>query len=291
MVNSIEKEIKYKKLAGKLAFYIFFIFFFIDKNVSENVSDEIKTFALSYAVTDMFIFFSSKVKNIKIPNCVFVIAIGVNIMLMFFFRKDQKFDIYFSYFFFLIILIAFIIPSIKIKPFKILKLSSDKKLMLFSYIVYTTILVIIKCIFNNLGIPIKNIIHINVNYIEYQLIVCTVYLDKLKDMYSLTLIGGTKEEIREFEKIVEKTKIIDNVNSVSYLKPGLKTVSRIPSAKYLGFMPLNSVSNFKIIDAKYPLTLTDNVYKMWSSNEFVSNMVHVSFDTGVIMVTQTRDKT
>ena len=212
MVNSIEKEIKYKKLAGKLAFYIFFIFFFIDKNVSENVSDEIKTFALSYAVTDMFIFFSSKVKNIKIPNCVFVIAIGVNIMLMFFFRKDQKFDIYFSYFFFLIILIAFIIPSIKIKPFKILKLSSDKKLMLFSYIVYTTILVIIKCIFNNLGIPIKNIIHINVNYIEYQLIVCTVYLDKLKDMYSLTLIGGTKEEIREFEKIVEKNKDNSKLN-------------------------------------------------------------------------------
>ncbi|MBZ5959812.1 thiamine diphosphokinase [Leuconostoc gasicomitatum] len=93
-----------------------------------------------------------------------------------------------------------------------------------------------------------------------------------------------------FEKIVEKTKIIDNVNSVSYLKPGLKTVSKIPSAKYLGFMPLNTVANFKIIDAKYPLDLTDSVYKMWSSNEFVGNMVHVSFDTGVIMVTQTRDK-
>ena len=94
-----------------------------------------------------------------------------------------------------------------------------------------------------------------------------------------------------FEKIVEKTKIIDNVNSVSYLKPGLKTVTKIPNAKYLGFMPLNSVSNFKIIDAKYTLDSTDNIYKMWSSNEFVSKMVHVSFDTGVIMVTQTRDKT
>lgn len=93
-----------------------------------------------------------------------------------------------------------------------------------------------------------------------------------------------------FEKIVEKTNIIDNVNSVSYLKPGLKTVAKIPNAKYLGFMPLNSVSNFKIIDAKYTLDSTDNIYKMWSSNEFVSNTVHVSFDTGVIMVTQTRDK-
>lgn len=184
--------------------YVFFIFFFIFED--KNVSDTIKTFALSYIITDIFIFISSKVKNIKLPNLVFVTAIVLNIILVFIFRNNQKFDIYFSYLFFIIILIAFIVPLIKSKPFKILNLSSDKKLMLFSYIVYTTILVIIKCIFNSLGIPIKNIIHINVNYIEYQLIVCTVYLDRLKDIYSLTLIGGTKEDIEKFEKIVEKNK-------------------------------------------------------------------------------------
>lgn len=93
-----------------------------------------------------------------------------------------------------------------------------------------------------------------------------------------------------FKNIVEKTKIIDNVNSVSYLTPGLKTIHKNQETKYLGFMPLNAVSNFKIIDAKYRLELSDNVYKMWSSNEFIGDTVHVSFDTGIIMVTQTRDK-
>lgn len=93
-----------------------------------------------------------------------------------------------------------------------------------------------------------------------------------------------------FEKIIEKTKFIDDMNIVIYLTAGLKTVNKVPGTKYLGFMPLTAVSNFKIIDAKYPLTLTNNVNKMWSSNEFLNDVVHVSFDAGIIMVTQTRDK-
>ncbi|CAM3138458.1 thiamine diphosphokinase [Leuconostoc rapi] len=95
----------------------------------------------------------------------------------------------------------------------------------------------------------------------------------------------------KFESIVEKTHIIDNVNDVSYLASGSKTIHKISRTKYLGFMPLTEVTHFKIIDAKYTLTLKQNVYKMWSSNEFVSDTVHVSFDTGILMVTQTRDRT
>lgn len=95
----------------------------------------------------------------------------------------------------------------------------------------------------------------------------------------------------KFEAIIEKTHIVDNVNDVSYLSPGVKTIHKISGTKYLGFMPLTEVTHFKIIDAKYTLTLTNNVSKMWSSNEFVNDIVHVSFNTGILMVTQTKDHT
>lgn len=92
-----------------------------------------------------------------------------------------------------------------------------------------------------------------------------------------------------FDAIVEKTQFIDRLNVVSYVQPGEKEVYQIPGTKYLGFMPLNDVKDFQIIDAKYPLSLTDNVAKMWSSNEFKADIVHISFKTGIVMVTQSKD--
>ena len=92
-----------------------------------------------------------------------------------------------------------------------------------------------------------------------------------------------------FDHIVEKTQFIDRLNVISYVKPGEKTVHKIPQTKYLGFMPLNTVADFKIIDAKYPLSLTENVAKMWSSNEFKTDVVHISLKTGIVMVTQSKD--
>ncbi|GMA70435.1 thiamine pyrophosphokinase [Leuconostoc litchii] len=93
----------------------------------------------------------------------------------------------------------------------------------------------------------------------------------------------------KFHSIVEKTQFIDYMNVVSYAKPGLREIIKQANTKYLGFMPLNDVSNFEIKDAKYTLTLTKNKYKMWSSNEFVSDSVHISFDTGIVMITQSVD--
>lgn len=92
-----------------------------------------------------------------------------------------------------------------------------------------------------------------------------------------------------FNHIVERIQFVDSKNIVSYVQPGQKTITKIKDTKYLGFMPLNNVENFKIIDGKYPLQLTKNVSKMWSSNEFIGPVVHISFDTGIIMVTQTKD--
>ncbi|MFT8571634.1 MAG: thiamine diphosphokinase [Leuconostoc pseudomesenteroides] len=94
----------------------------------------------------------------------------------------------------------------------------------------------------------------------------------------------------KFDDVVEKLEIIDQTNSVTFLKAGHHSVLKHKNSHYLGFMPINDVKNFKIIDAKYPLTLTENKYKMWSSNEFLNDRVHVSFDTGIIMVTQSIDR-
>ncbi|MGO3589958.1 thiamine diphosphokinase [Leuconostoc falkenbergense] len=94
----------------------------------------------------------------------------------------------------------------------------------------------------------------------------------------------------KFDDVVEKLEIIDQTNSVTFLKAGHHSVLKQKNSHYLGFMPINDVKNFKIIDAKYPLTLTENKYKMWSSNEFLNDRVHVSFDTGIIMVTQSIDR-
>ncbi|MFT9083061.1 MAG: thiamine diphosphokinase [Leuconostoc pseudomesenteroides] len=94
----------------------------------------------------------------------------------------------------------------------------------------------------------------------------------------------------KFDDVVEKLEIIDQTNSVTFFKAGQHSVLKHKNSHYLGFMPINDVKNFKIIDVKYPLTLTENKYKMWSSNEFLNDRVHVSFDTGIIMVTQSIDR-
>lgn len=94
----------------------------------------------------------------------------------------------------------------------------------------------------------------------------------------------------KFDDVVEKLEIIDQTNSVTFFKAGQHSVLKHKNSHYLGFMPINDVKNFKIIDAKYPLTLTENKYKMWSSNEFLNDRVHVTFDTGIIMVTQSIDR-
>ncbi len=54
-------------------------------------------------------------------------------------------------------------------------------------------------------------------------------------------------------------------------------------------MPLNDVKDFQIIDAKYPLSLTDNVAKCGHFIEFKADIVHISFKTGIVMVTQSKD--
>ncbi|CAK8054216.1 thiamine diphosphokinase [Eupransor demetentiae] len=93
----------------------------------------------------------------------------------------------------------------------------------------------------------------------------------------------------DLQASAEKIRFIDCQNVVSYLLPGHKTVRKLAGMKYLGFMALGLVENLDIPDAEYPLTSKVNWPKMWSSNEFVGELVHVSFSSGILMVTQSKD--
>ncbi|GAP00079.1 thiamine diphosphokinase [Fructobacillus ficulneus] len=92
-----------------------------------------------------------------------------------------------------------------------------------------------------------------------------------------------------FAEIAERVELVDQQNSVTYLLPGEKAVRQISGMKYLGFMPLGIVDNLKILDAKYTLTQPKSRAIMWSSNEFINELVHLSFETGIIVVTQSKD--
>lgn len=223
---NLENKVKSKKIFGKIMFYIILFSFFIVPY--KSISDIIKPFILSYFITDIFIILFkiileklTKFQNFldtleTVTNYIIYIVMGIDfsyllyVLILFFCKKSEKIifsDEIFSLLFFLLIGIIFLIPHIKrIIPLRIFKFDFEKKMMLANYFVYTIILIFMKHCLNGVIIKIENILSINIKYIDYQLIVCTVYLDRLKDMYSLGLICGTKEDIEKFEEIVEKNK-------------------------------------------------------------------------------------
>ena len=230
---NLENNLKSKKNFGKIMFYSILIILIIsDIPVMKSLIPDImkslipdimkpfisvirgvlkitRSLIFSYLITDFFIVgFEKFGKRIRIDlGLKKIICFDIVMFMVFLVLKCEK--IAFSYAFFLFILVAFLMPyiaGINLRKISNLKVDPERKKMLFGYIIYTTILVIIKFSLNKLGFSINSIINIKISYIEYQIIVCTVYLDRLKNMYSLTLISGMKEHIEKFEQIVEKNK-------------------------------------------------------------------------------------
>lgn len=116
-------------------------------------------------------------------------------------------------------------------------------------------------------------------------------LDHLLANLTFPAMDGFTELAQEIDlpDLVERVALVDKQNVVSYLLPGQKVVKHIDGMKYLGFMPLGLVDNLKIIDAKYTLTQPESKAIMWSSNEFINELVHLSFDSGIMIVTQSKD--
>ncbi|MBS9334490.1 thiamine diphosphokinase [Fructobacillus sp. M1-13] len=93
-----------------------------------------------------------------------------------------------------------------------------------------------------------------------------------------------------FSSLVGRFSIVDCRNTISYLDAEHNVVEKLPGHHYLGFMPLGIVDNFSILDAEYPLTIKENSGIMYSSNEFIGELVHVSIDRGIVLVTQSTDR-
>jgi len=158
----IESNIECKKKWGKYLFYIaLFVFFFIPY---KNVSDILKPFILSYFITDIFIIlFKTFLKYLgelqdylnTVTNYIIYTVVGIDVLYLFgvriFFLNSlikKPEEIIFSFLFFLLLGIVFLVPHIKRKPLRISKFDFEKKMMLVSYVVYTIILVIIPKCFN-----------------------------------------------------------------------------------------------------------------------------------------------
>ncbi|MBS9337620.1 thiamine diphosphokinase [Fructobacillus parabroussonetiae] len=94
----------------------------------------------------------------------------------------------------------------------------------------------------------------------------------------------------DFHHLVGSLRVVDRQNQVTYLDANHQVVKKLPGHHYLGFMPLGILDNFEILDAEYPLTLSVNSGRMYSSNEFIGELVHVSIGSGIVLVIQSTDR-
>lgn len=93
-----------------------------------------------------------------------------------------------------------------------------------------------------------------------------------------------------FEPFIRQIEIRDRLNSFSYYLPGSYTLTKEPQMKYLAYCCLTPVTNLSLTESKYTLTSTDFDRPLsLASNEFVGTHASFSFDTGCILVIQSRD--
>ncbi|MFT9357509.1 MAG: thiamine diphosphokinase [Liquorilactobacillus nagelii] len=94
----------------------------------------------------------------------------------------------------------------------------------------------------------------------------------------------------EFYSSLERIKLIDRQNEISFFKPGTYTLNKQHDKKYLAFVPLTKVSQLVLYDEKYQLPGNDfNWPVSLASNEFVGLTAKFSFSSGVVCVIQSKD--
>lgn len=93
-----------------------------------------------------------------------------------------------------------------------------------------------------------------------------------------------------FEPYVRQIEIKDRLNSFSYYLPGSYVLIKESQMKYLAYCCLTPVTNLTLMESKYTLTQA-NIDRPTSlaSNEFVGETASFSFETGCMLVIQSRD--
>lgn len=93
----------------------------------------------------------------------------------------------------------------------------------------------------------------------------------------------------KYQSLAPKMHLVDQQNLVTYLLPGQHLLKRIPTYKYIGFVQVDTKDSLAIVGAKYPLKAEDNFSLIYASNEFISEQMQVSFDSGVVIVIYSGD--
>lgn len=94
----------------------------------------------------------------------------------------------------------------------------------------------------------------------------------------------------QYREFAPHIRLIDRQNTITFYLPGEYEIHREPDMKYLAFVPLEAVGGLVLTDEKYTLRKTDIPFPLsLASNEFVGNVGHFKFDSGLVAVIQSRD--
>lgn len=95
----------------------------------------------------------------------------------------------------------------------------------------------------------------------------------------------------EYRDSMRKIRFIDKENTVDFFPAGEYEIHKEARMRYLAFINLVPVQGLTLPDEKYPLHDFNCDYPMcWSSNEFIGQVNHFSFQSGVIAVIQSYDE-
>ena len=94
----------------------------------------------------------------------------------------------------------------------------------------------------------------------------------------------------ELQALIPYLSLEDEWNHISFLTPGTYTLKKIPHTKYLSFISTGPVQQLTLKQVKYPLNDQDYDFPIaLISNEFIDEKMEISFESGGIIVGQTRD--
>ena len=93
-----------------------------------------------------------------------------------------------------------------------------------------------------------------------------------------------------YHNLVNKIKLWDQENYLSFFTPGHYQITKQQDKDYLAFVNLTSVKGLSLYDEKYLLNNADYDYPIsLASNEFVGQTASFSFDEGILCVVQSKD--
>lgn len=94
----------------------------------------------------------------------------------------------------------------------------------------------------------------------------------------------------ELQALIPYLSLEDEWNHISYLTPGEYVIHKLEHTKYLSFISTGPVKKLTLKNVKYSLEHQDYDFPIaLISNEFIDEMMEISFESGGMIVGQTRD--